>query len=302
MLPQGGAQPRLALQGAPLDAVVPALRHVALAARAGGRGELRRARASVALRPLPAASSARARRSSSGRRRRGRCRRTSPRRSSPTPSTAAARTATGSPSTSSRTTTFVERKRGEELVGLALPRPVRRAAGAERESSIASSRGTTSRSTRAPASSTSRRAPAPRTSSSRASTACPCSRRSTSRAGCCRTTATLAGLSTTEVEEPVVEHLRRARAARRGGPHRPPLPDLLALQDAARLPRRRRLVHLRRRRPAADARRERDGRVDAAAVRQADGRLAAQHGRLEHLAQALLRAAAALLSVRVRAC
>ena len=90
------------------------------------------------------------------------------------------------------------------------------------------------------------------------------------------------------------------RRARGGGPHRPPLPDLLALQDAARLPRRRRLVHLRRPRAAADARRERGGHVAAAAVRQADGRLAAQHGRLEHLAQALLRAAAALLSVRVR--
>ena len=45
----------------------------------------------------------------------------------------------------------------------------------------------------------------------------------------------------------------------------------------------------------------RDGRVDAAAVRQADGRLARQHGRLEHLAQALLRPAAPLLPVLVRA-
>ena len=45
---------RLALQGPPLDAVVPALRHLALAARAGRRGELPRDRAPVALRPLPA--------------------------------------------------------------------------------------------------------------------------------------------------------------------------------------------------------------------------------------------------------
>ena len=51
---------------------------------------------------------------------------------------------------------------------------------------------------------------------------------------------------------------------------------------------------------AAAARRERDGRVDAAAVREADGRLAPQHGRLEHLAQALLRPAAAR-STRARA-
>ncbi len=52
---------------------------------------------------------------------------------------------------------------------------------------------------------------------------------------------------------------------------------------------------------AADARRERDGVVDAGVHGQAHGRLAAQHGRLEHLAAPLLRAAAAVLSVRVRA-
>ena len=92
----------------------------------------------------------------------------------------------------------------------------------------------------------------------------------------------------------------RARAAPRGRPDRPPLSDLLALQDAARLPRRRRLVHLRRRDPPAAAGRERDRRVDAELLLEADGRLAAQHGRLEHLAQALLRPAAALLPVRVR--
>ena len=48
------ARARLAVQGPPLDAVVPALRHLALAARAGGRRELRRARPPLALRPLPA--------------------------------------------------------------------------------------------------------------------------------------------------------------------------------------------------------------------------------------------------------
>ena len=93
---------------------------------------------------------------------------------------------------------------------------------------------------------------------------------------------------------------RRARRARRSGQDRPPLPDLLALQDAARLPRRRRLVHPHRGPAPAAARRQRRGRVDAAELQEADGRLAAQHGRLEHLAQALLRAAAAVLSVRVR--
>ena len=42
------------------------------------------------------------------------------------------------------------------------------------------------------------------------------------------------------------------------------------------------------------------GRLDAAAVLEAHGRLAPQHGRLEHLAQALLRAAATALPLRVR--
>src|SRR5439155_13715958 len=37
-----------------------------------------------------------------------------------------------------------------------------------------------------------------------------------------------------------------------------------------------------------------------AAVQEADGRLAPQHGRLEHLAEALLRPAAALLPLRLR--
>ena len=44
---------------------------------------------------------------------------------------------------------------------------------------------------------------------------------------------------------------------------------------------------------AADARRERDRRVDAGVHGQADGRLAPQHGRLEHLPPPLLRPAAA---------
>ncbi len=92
----------------------------------------------------------------------------------------------------------------------------------------------------------------------------------------------------------------RARSPRRGREDRPPLSHVLALQDAAPLPRRRRLVHLRRGDPAADARRERDGRVDAVLLLEADGRLAAEHGRLEHLAQAVLRPAAADLPVRVR--
>ncbi len=53
------------------------------------------------------------------------------------------------------------------------------------------------------------------------------------------------------------------RPAHRLGEDRPPLPDVLALRHPARLSHRRRLVHLGRGDPAADARRERDGRVDA---------------------------------------
>ena len=82
---------------------------------------------------------------------------------------------------------------------------------------------------------------------------------------------------------------RRARASaapRRGGHLRAPLPALLALRHAAHLPDLRRLVHRRRRRPRAAARGERDGRVGAGVHGQAHGRLAAQHGRLEHLARA----------------
>ena len=45
---------------------------------------------------------------------------------------------------------------------------------------------------------------------------------------------------------------------------------------------------------------QRDGRMDAAPIQEADGRLAAEHGRLEHLPPPLLRAAAAVLPVRVR--
>ena len=55
-----------------------------------------------------------------------------------------------------------------------------------------------------------------------------------------------------------------------------------------------------RRRPPEAARGERQGRVGARVHGQAHGRLAAQHGRLEHLAPPLLRPAAAVLS-RARA-
>ena len=107
-------------------------------------------------------------------------------------------------------------------------------------------------------------------------------------------------LAADAAEEPIVASLRERGLLVEAGTDRPPLSHVLALQDAAPLPRRRRLVHLRRGDQAADARRERDRRMDAGLLLEADGRLAAEHGRLEHLAQALLRAAAPALSVRLR--
>ena len=82
-VPQGGARARLAVQGPPLDPVVSALRHVALAARADRRGLLPRPRRTRRSTCACRCSTARASRSWSGRRRRGRCPRTSPPPSSP---------------------------------------------------------------------------------------------------------------------------------------------------------------------------------------------------------------------------
>ena len=94
-LPEDRPRARVALPGASLDRLVPALRDLDLPAR-----DLRRrvpgARASVALRPLSARRGATARRSPSGRRHRGRSRRTSLPPSTRPRTTACARTATGS--------------------------------------------------------------------------------------------------------------------------------------------------------------------------------------------------------------
>ena len=93
---------------------------------------------------------------------------------------------------------------------------------------------------------------------------------------------------------------RGARAARRVGPLRAPLPRVLALPHAAHLPHLGRLVHLRPRPARADARGQRGREVDARVHGQAHGRLAREHGRLEHLPPPLLRAAAAVLPLRLR--
>ena len=94
---------------------------------------------------------------------------------------------------------------------------------------------------------------------------------------------------------------RRAREAHLGRGDRAPLPVLLALPHPPHLQDRGRLVHRRRRAAPEADRGERDGRVDARVLRQAHGGLAPEHGRLEHLAAPLLRPAAAVLPLRVRA-
>ena len=189
--------------------------------------------------------------------------------------------------------------RGEELVGLEYEGPFDDLPAAAK-SSTASSRGTRSRSRRAPASSTSRPAAGAEdfelarvhdlpvlVADRRVGAHAPGLRRAR-------------GLSTDEVEDVVIEDLRERELLVEAGriTHRYPIcwrcktPLVFRVVDDWFISA--------RRGPAAAARRERDGRVDAVLLLEADGRLAAQHGRLEHLAEALLRAAAAVLSVRVR--
>ena len=102
------------------------------------------------------------------------------------------------------------------------------------------------------------------------------------------------------VGRPDHRRARREGHPRRVDPLHARLPALLALRHAAHLPALRRLVHLGRGDPPEAARGERQGAVGARVHGEAHGRLAAQHGRLEHLAAPLLRAAAAVLSVLMR--
>ena len=104
-----------------------------------------------------------------------------------------------------------------------------------------------------------------------------------------------------EVEEPIVEELERAGPARRGRAriaHRYPICWRCKTQLVFRVVDEWFICGDEIRQPLLDA--NDDGRVDPAAVREADGGLAAQHGRLVHLPQALLGPAAAVLPVRVR--
>ena len=97
---------------------------------------------------------------------------------------------------------------------------------------------------------------------------------------------------------PPAEGARPALRARRAPPS---LPHLLAVRPGADLPRRGRVVPERRRDPAPGPRRQRARHVAARPHAAAHGRLARQHGRLVHLAQALLGPPPALLPVRMRA-
>ena len=112
----------------------------------------------------------------------------------------------------------------------------------------------------------------------------------------------LHGLSTVESADQIVGDLDERGLLVEAGTITPPLPRVLALPHAAHLPDLRRLVHLGRRRSAS-----RCGEANATVEwtpeymgKRMDDWLV-QHGRLEHLAPALLRAAAAVLPVRLRA-
>ena len=299
-VPQAHPRARLALPRPPLDGVVPALRHVALAARARPGSSSRTARtprspSASRCSTAPAQSlvdldddavdAARQRR---GRRapRRGvrpaRERRLAAGRALPRRD--ASRRSCRAPSSSASAT------RG--------PFDAFAAGRRRRAPRHRLGRGLASR--RARASSTSRRAAAPRTSSSSQVHDLPMLTPVDESGRFYDDYGWLHGLSTGDAADQIVGDLaeRGLLVARRA--YRAPLPALLALRHAPHLPHLRRLVPRRRRDPPADARRERDGGVDARVHGQAHGRLARQHGRLEHLAPALLRPAAALLPVRVR--
>ena len=295
-VPQGGAPPRLAVHGPPLDAVVPALRHVALAARAGRRGELRGARPPVALRPLPAA----------------RARRRVARRLDDDPVDAARECRrcgqAGRATTGSRTASGGLRRKAATTTESCTAR-----------SSSGSSTTARSTSCRAQDPSAHRVIPWDEVELGEGTGIvhiAPGAGTEDFELGRVHGLPVIApideggrfypgfgpfeGMSTAEVEEPIIAALRDKGLLVDAGriTHRYPIcwrcrtPLLFRVVDDWFI--------------GVDEIRERllaendDGRVDAAAIQEAHGRLAAQHGRLEHLAQALLRPPAALLSVRVR--
>ncbi len=110
----------------------------------------------------------------------------------------------------------------------------------------------------------------------------------------------LHGLSTVEAADQIVGQLAETGFLVEAGVVRAPLSTLLALRHAADLADLRRLVHRRRQGARRLAYGERDRRLGPGVHGQAHGRLAAQHGRLEHLPPPLLRPAAPVLPVLLR--
>ena len=110
----------------------------------------------------------------------------------------------------------------------------------------------------------------------------------------------LAGRSAHDAADDIIADLRQRGLLVDAGTIHHRYPECWRCHTPADLPHLRRLVHLRRRDPRADAGRQPHGRVDARVHGQAHGRLARQHVRLEHLPPALLRAAPPLLPVRLR--
>ena len=223
-VPEARARARLALPRPPLDRVVPALRHVALPARADPVGRLPGASRPVALSSasrsldrdgeslvvwtttpwtLPANVAAAVNPDAEyGRRANGEW-------------VAAGR---GTPTSASS-----DACPASELVGWRYRGPFDDARARAARSSTASSRGTRSRSRRAPASSTSRRAAAARTSSSARAHDLPVLTPVDEAGRFYDDYGWLHGLSTDEAADQIVGDLARAGPARRGGHVRAPL-------------------------------------------------------------------------------
>ena len=302
-VPEDRPRARLALRRPPRDRVVPALRHLALAARADAVAASTRRRAtrrSIVRFPLLD----RARRVGRGldddavdaareRRRRRQSRRAS---------TGCARTASGCSPRASPTTRSCGASTGSELVGLRYRGPVRQPRRRARRSSTASSRGTRCRSRRARASSTSRPGCGGEDFELGRALGLPVLTPVDEAGRFYDDYGWLHGLSTIEAADQIVGDLAERGFLVEAGHVPAQLPALLALRHAAHLPASPTTGSSRvDERPPSAARGERDGRVGARVHGQAHGRLAAQHGRLEHLAPPLLRPAAAVLPVRVRA-
>ena len=190
---------------------------------------------------------------------------------------------------------FVRRAPGTELVGLRYRGPFDTLAPGRVGRAPRRRPGTRSRSKRAPGSSTSPPAAAATTSSSARSLGLPVLTPVDEAGRFYDDYGWLHGLSTVEAADQIVGDLAERGFLVESGtylhnyPHcwRCDTPLIFRISDDWFISR--------RGRPPAPARRERDGRVGARVHGEADGRLAAQHGRLEHLAPPLLRPAAPVL-------